>query len=78
MTKYDVAATIEINQLAGYDARRKYTAKEQRELFGWVPFGRKTVRFDCDGQGQAIMTTRDCTGDTVESDMSFEQIASRK
>lgn len=75
MTKYDVAATVAVNDLEGYGARRKFSAKEQRELFGWVPFGRKTVRFDSEGQGIAILTTVDCTGSTVESQLTYEQIA---
>ena len=49
MTKYDLAATLTLADLDGYHG--KLTAKQQRDLFGQVLFGKKTVEISCEGQG---------------------------
>lgn len=49
MTKYDLAARLELAGLHGYTGR--LPAKQQRDVFGGVLFGKKTVRIDCAGQG---------------------------
>jgi hypothetical protein len=50
ISKYDVAAQVTINSLEDGEYH-KLTAKQQRELFGYDPLGRKDVNFDSTGQG---------------------------
>jgi hypothetical protein len=49
MDKYDLAARITLADLDGFHG--KLSAKQQREVFDAVLFGKKTVRISCDGQG---------------------------
>lgn len=57
MNKYDLAAIAEIE---GLTENRKLTASQQRELFGFNVFGRLTLRFDLDGQGEVTLMRRTC------------------
>lgn len=47
--KYELAARIAIAGLDGFNGRM--TAKQQRELFGAAPFGKKVINIDATNQG---------------------------
>ena len=74
MDKYEVAARLTIAGLDGFTGVLTY--KLQRHVFGYVPFGRKTVTIDCCNQGRVYgRYTAPITRDTVPYEFSFEQIA---
>ncbi len=50
MDKYEIAANVAINGLDGFTGTM--SAKQQREVFGGVWFGRKTITVDASNQGQ--------------------------
>jgi hypothetical protein len=75
LSKYDIAAIAAMNGLEG-DDYHKLTAAEQRELFGFVVFGRKSVNFESDGQGTVHIASTACFGtDGNVTRLSYEQFA---
>lgn len=50
MKKYDVASIVAINELEN-DEYIKISAAKQREIFGFVICGRKSINFDSTNQG---------------------------
>jgi hypothetical protein len=74
MDKYQVAANVAINGLDGFTG--VLSAKQQKEVFGGVLFGRKTITIDATNQGTVTgRYTAPITRDTVPFDFSFDQIA---
>ncbi len=75
LNKYDVAAIAATNDLEGENFH-KLTAAEQRELFGFAAFGRKSVNFESDGQGTVRIASTACFGtDGNVTLLSYEQFA---
>lgn len=77
MDKYEIVANVAINGLDGFTGTM--SAKQQREVFGGVWFGRKTITVDATNQGQVYgCYTAPITRDTVPFQFSFEQIGKAK
>ena len=80
MTKYDLAAIVAVNGLEfdreNFNSVRKFSADEQRRLFGFPVFGRLTVYFDASGQGRAVVMKSTRT-DSVSAEYSFEEVSDR-
>lgn len=74
MNKYDLAALVAVNGLDDGEIR-KLSAKQQRELFGFVICGRKDVSFEPNGQGM-VRVGRTVTGnDYVVAHYSYAEFA---
>jgi hypothetical protein len=54
MTKYEIAANIEIANLSSFEG--KMSAAQQRAIFGGAWFGRKTIKIDNTNQGSVEVT----------------------
>ena len=77
MTKYDVASNLVIAGLDGF--KGVLSAKQQRELFGYVPYGKKTVNIDCSGQGRVYGFRIVSFGtDSERFEHDFQRIAERR
>lgn len=74
MTKYDIAANIEIANLSNFDG--KMPAAQQREVFGANIFGKKSITIRNENQGAIEVRYSAAYGtDQVLTVISFEQIA---
>lgn len=74
MTKYDIAANIEIANLSNFDG--KLPAAQQREIFGANIFGKKTITIRNEGQGAVEVRYSAAYGtDQVLTVISFDEIA---
>lgn len=74
MNKYEIAAALTLNDMDNFKGRMP--AAMQRKVFGYVPFGKKHIEVNCDGQGEVTgyyMTK--ITQDKVPFQFSFERIA---
>lgn len=76
MNKYDIAALAAINGLDDWETR-KLSAKQQRELFGFVICGRKDISFNPEGQGIVRIGRSVVPNDYVCRDYSYEAFAER-
>ncbi len=75
MNKYYLASLI-AREMLDDETTRKLTATKQRELFGYTPFGRRSVSFDSKNQGELrVGANPDGTG-TVTRTYSYEEAAS--
>jgi len=76
LDRWSIAAQFEANGLDGCCG--KMTAAAQRKLLGGTPFGRKTVRVDCGGQGHVCLAWRSsCGTDSNFLDLTFDELAQR-
>lgn len=76
MNKFELAALAAINGLDDTEPH-KLSAKQQRELFGFVICGRKDISFYPNDQGK-VRIGRTVTGnDYVWRDYSYTQFAER-
>jgi len=76
LDRWAIAAQFAVNGLDGFHG--KMTAAAQRKLLGGTPFGRKTVRIDCNGQGCVYLTWwASCGTDTLFLDLTFDDLAER-
>lgn len=76
ITKYDIAAIVQIYDDFASDGYVKLTAARQRELFGFAVIGRKSVNFDSTGQGVVRISATACFGtDGNVTRLSYEQFA---
>ncbi len=75
MNKYYLASLV-ARELLDDETARKLTAAKQRELFGYVPFGKRSVAFNPNNQGEVrVASNPDGTG-TVTRTYSYEEAAS--
>lgn len=74
MSKYEIAANIEIANLSSFDG--KMSAATQREIFGANVFGKKSITIRNENQGAVEVRYSAAYGtDQVLVIISFEQIA---
>lgn len=74
MTKYEIAANIEIADLSNFDG--KMPAATQREIFGANIFGKKSITIRNESQGAVEVRYSAAYGtDQVLTVISFEEIA---
>lgn len=74
MTKYDIAANIEIANLSTFDG--KMPAAQQRAIFGADIFGKKSITIRNENQGAIEVRYSAAYGtDQVLTVISFDQIA---
>jgi len=76
LDKWSIAAQFASNGLDGFHG--KMTAAAQRCLLGGTPFGQKTVRIDCSGQGRVCLAWwSSCGTDSNFLDLTFDELAKR-
>lgn len=71
--KYELAERIALAGLDGFEGR--LSAKNQREIFGKVLYGKKYIKIDCSGQGCIQGQFRAAiTGDVIPFEDNFERV----
>jgi len=74
MSKYEIAANIEIANLSNFDG--KLPAAQQRAIFGANVFGKKSITIRNQGQGAVEVRYSAAYGtDQVLTIVSFDEIA---